>query len=52
MQQSEVVRSHEENDDVDKMTINLDMLDPLMNNIVMDNLNGTYVVTIGRSSKR
>ena len=35
----------------DKMTINLDVFSPFMENIIMSNMNGTLIVTIKRSSK-
>ena len=34
-----------------KMTIDLDVFSPFMENIVVSNMNGTLVVTIKRSSK-
>ena len=35
----------------DKMTIDLDVFSPFMEDIIMSNMNGTLVVTIKRSSK-
>ena len=34
-----------------KMTINLDVFSPFMEDIIVSNMNGTLVVTIKRSSK-
>ena len=36
----------------DKMTIDLDMFSPFMEDIIVSNMNGTLVVTIKRSSRR
>ena len=36
---------------LDKMTIDLDMFGPLMEGIIVSNLNSTPIVTIDRSSK-
>jgi len=35
----------------DKMTINLDMFSPFMEDIIVSNMNGTLVVTIKGSSR-
>ena len=35
----------------DKMTINLDVFSPFMEDIIVSNMNGTLVVTIKRSSR-
>ena len=35
----------------DKMTINLDVFSPFIEDIIMSNMNGTLVVTIKRSSR-
>ena len=35
----------------DKMTINLDVFNPFMEDIIVSNINGTLVVTIKRSSR-
>ena len=35
----------------DKMTIDLDVFNPFMKNIIMSNINDTLIVTIKRSSK-
>ena len=35
----------------DKMTINLDVFSPFMEDIILSNLNGTLVVTIKRRSE-
>ena len=35
----------------DKMTINLDVFNPFMEDIIVNNMNGTLVVTIKRSSR-
>ena len=35
----------------DKMTINLDMFSPLMEDIIVNNMNGTLVITIKESGK-
>ena len=35
----------------DKMTIDLDVFNPFMKNIIMSNINGTLIVTIKRSSR-
>jgi hypothetical protein len=32
----------------DKVTINLNMFSPFMKNIIMSNLNSTYIVTVDR----
>ena len=34
-----------------KKTIDLDVLSPFIEDIIMSNLNGTYVITIDRSDK-
>jgi hypothetical protein len=36
----------------DKMTIDLDVFGPLVEDIIASNLNSTLIVTIDRSSKR
>ena len=36
----------------DKMTIDLDMFSPFMEDIIVSNIDGTLVVTIKRSSRR
>ena len=36
----------------DKMTIDLDMFSPFIEDIIVSNINGTLVVTIKRSSRR
>ena len=36
---------------LDKMTINLDVFSPFMENIIVSNMNGTLVVTIKTSSR-
>ena len=36
---------------MDKMTINLDVFSPFMEDIVVRNMNGTLVIIIKRSSK-
>ena len=36
---------------MDKMTINLDVFSPFMEDIIVSNMNGTMVVTINGSSK-
>ena len=36
---------------MDKMTINLDMFSPFMEDIIVSNMNDTPVVTIKRSSR-
>ena len=36
----------------DKITINLDVFSPFMEDIIVSNMNDTLVVTIKRSSKR
>ena len=36
----------------DKMTIDLDMFSPFMEDIIVSNINDTLVVTIKRNSKR
>ena len=35
---------------MDKMTIDLDVFSPFMENIIVSNMNGTLIVTIKRSS--
>ena len=35
----------------DKMTINLDVFNPFMENIIVSNMNGTLVVTVNGSSR-
>ena len=35
----------------DKMTIDLDVFSPLMEDIIVSNMNGTLVVTIKKSSR-
>ena len=35
----------------DKMTINLDVFNPLMEDFIVSNMNGTLVVTIKRNSR-
>ena len=35
----------------DKMTINLDVFNPFMEDIIVNNMNGTLVVTIKKSSR-
>ena len=35
----------------DKMTINLDVFSPFMEDIIMSNMNGTLVVTIKKNSR-
>ena len=35
----------------DKMTIDLDVFSPFMEDIIVNNINGTLVVTIKRSSR-
>ena len=35
----------------DKMTINLDVFSPFMEDIIVSNMNGTLIVTIERSSR-
>ena len=35
----------------DKMTIDLDMFSPFMEDIIVSNMNGTLVVTIKKSSR-
>ena len=35
----------------DKMTINIDVFSPFMENIIVSNMNGTLVVTIKRNSR-
>ena len=34
---------------IDKMTINLDVFSPFMENIIVSNMNGTMVITIKES---
>jgi len=36
---------------MDKMTINLNVFSPFMEDIIMRNMNGTLIVTIKRSSR-
>ena len=36
---------------MDKMTIDLDVFSPFIENIIVSNINGTLVVTIKRSSR-
>ena len=36
----------------DKMTINLDVFSPFIEDIIVNNMSGTLVVTIKRSSRR
>ena len=36
---------------MNKMTINLDVFSPFMEDIIMSNMNGTLVVTIKKSSR-
>ena len=36
---------------MDKMTIDIDVFSPFIENIIVSNMNGTLIVTIKRSSK-
>ena len=36
---------------MDKMTIDLDVFSPFIENIIVSNMNGTLIVTIKRSSR-